>query len=240
MACCPKCTYDYETDAAIDIHYPTRNVAVSWCDFSEYDKTMFMKSNGVNVQGWEYGGTLDHDKIIPFVVMHNNRFSGNESRNPSIAGYCVHVLNNYYYDTGKQAIQIKGNESQCYLDRNHFERIRSPVVCARDHDDIMAPAFPCFQNGHTTDLSPGSYLYDHNTYIDIDGEANDNIGPGGAEWQYCSLLPVTSYYDMLFNPLFFNKGVALENYLHFRLESEDVKNVVNEECGPVKYLSDLY
>ena len=116
----------------------------------------------------------------------------------------------------------------------------SPVVSGQDADDIMAPACPMYKHGHTSDLSPDDYLYDNNTYIDLYGEATDNIGPGGADWQYCSILPDTSFYDMLYNPLDFFTGVELQNYLEYRLASELVKDVVDEESGPIKFVSDLY
>jgi pectate lyase len=76
-------------DGLLDITHACDYVTVSWCRFSNHDKTCLLGHSNNNA-----GEDIGHLKV----TYHHNWFDGTEGRHPRVRfSYLTHVYNNYYY-----------------------------------------------------------------------------------------------------------------------------------------------
>ena len=87
-----ECPYEYEVDAAIDVHWPARKITISYCLFPDYDKTMLFLV-GLSDKADEFVDDYDSDRK-PTITLSNNVFYRCQSRCPKNRGYPLHLMNN--------------------------------------------------------------------------------------------------------------------------------------------------
>jgi pectate lyase len=98
-------------DGAIDITKQASFITVSYCYFTNHDKTCLFGSSD-NPQ--------NPDKRFLKVTMHHNFFDKTGQRTPRVRFGEVHVYNNYYNDVLEYAIGV-GVSSSIYAEANFFE-----------------------------------------------------------------------------------------------------------------------
>ncbi len=97
------------TDGAIDITVQATDVTVSWCKFTNHDKTMLISASDSHTQ----------DSVIR-VTLHHNFFFGTVQRHPRLRFGKVHAFNNLLRDWKNYAMRIH-LDGQLYSEANIFD-----------------------------------------------------------------------------------------------------------------------
>ncbi len=97
------------TDGAIDITVQATDVTVSWCKFTNHDKTMLISASDSHTQ----------DSVIR-VTLHHNFFFGTVQRHPRLRFGKVHAFNNLLRDWKNYAMRIH-LDGQLYSEANVFD-----------------------------------------------------------------------------------------------------------------------
>jgi pectate lyase len=91
------CSISHHADGGCDIVKNSNYVTISWCVFSNHNKTM-----GI--------GTSNVDTDQTKVTIHHNWFNEVNQRNPRVNNGLVHVFNNYYTNVGNKGGYVSNVE----------------------------------------------------------------------------------------------------------------------------------
>lgn len=110
------CEFSHHADALLDVVKDSNYVTVSWCKFSNHNKTFAIGTSNVDT---------DQTKI----TIHHNQFENVNQRNPRVNNGLVHVYNNYYLDIGAQGGYISSVEKygELYFEGNYIDNSNSTL-----------------------------------------------------------------------------------------------------------------
>lgn len=111
------CSISKHADGGVDIVKNSNYVTVSWCEFTNNNKTMGIGTSGVDT---------DQTKV----TLHHNWFNEVNQRNPRVNNGLVHAYNNYYTNVGEQGGYISSVEKngQLNFEYNYAENCRKSLL----------------------------------------------------------------------------------------------------------------
>ena len=128
---CDDMIRNFNHDGAFDIP-EGKNVTVSWCEFTNYDKVMLVAGDD--------SLTRQEDRQI---TLHHNYFHYTTQRMPRTRGTQMHVYNNYYDDIGVPGnngyAMGPGVNAHFIVENNFYGSIRSNKV-VEYYDNPVYPA----------------------------------------------------------------------------------------------------
>lgn len=107
-------------DGALDISHTTSFVTVSWCQFTNHDKTSLIGHSDSNTED-----------VAMKVTYHHNWFNGTVQRHPRIRFATVHVFNNYFANTSLYGVS-SNLEADVVVEGCYFLNVPIPTETSRD------------------------------------------------------------------------------------------------------------
>jgi pectate lyase len=115
------CHFQRHGDGCIDSRKGTTYLTISWCVFSDHNKTLAI--------GWD-------EDLSNQVTLHHNWFRNVNCRNPRVGGALrVHLYNNYVQNVGWFAHESEG--SNMIVQNSLFDNVSDPLRC-RERSTLAA------------------------------------------------------------------------------------------------------